>query len=436
MKKYPLISGPMKGEILLLISIFIFTDIIFSQPGLQRQSTRGEVLSGKPVVFRSFPVPEASGNYKILLMADVMHDLMQFTRQNSEYRSIFQIEVVLRDSRSDQTFSHVWNDEFALESFSETNRRDLFFFTVDSLIIPPGHYEISYKYQDLQGRQQLQDNKKLHLPENPEHFSPGFLFLDPSRGNSHAPWILPFAPIAESSAVPYNKKLHIFSYAWFKTDSVLNAGISISDQNSGQLLFREKTRLISNNNIYSWTIDPPLASWKTGKYIVRLTYQDELDSLVIKQIFRINWFSQPRSLRNIDYAIEALEPVLSNEEFKQLKSGNKKERLSKFQGYWHQKDPDTSTAFNEIMNEYYSRVDSVDRVFGRRNGYYGWRTDPGKILLLYGHPDKIEDQSLRPVQPYLKWTYFLPERTINFIFEAVDGRKSYKLIEKEESLTK
>jgi GWxTD domain-containing protein len=125
---------------------------------------------------------------------------------------------------------------------------------------------------------------------------------------------------------------------------------------------------------------------------------------------------------------------MSKEEYKQLSGGGKKEKAQKFIKFWKEKDPTPQTAYNELLFEFYSRVDSVDREFGGKNRSYGWRTDPGRIILLYGEPDVIEDQSLNPVKPYLSWSYILPDTTLTFVFQAIDGRKQYRLLQEQEKI--
>jgi len=59
---------------------------------------------------------------------------------------------------------------------------------------------------------------------------------------------------------------------------------------------------------------------------------------------------------------------------------------------WKQRDPTPQTDKNEYKEEYYSRIKTADTFFFERKP--GSETERGRILLLYGRPDKIEKDNL------------------------------------------
>ena len=59
--------------------------------------------------------------------------------------------------------------------------------------------------------------------------------------------------------------------------------------------------------------------------------------------------------------------------------------------FWERRDPDPSTKINEFKIEYYDRVELADEIF-RSEGIPGYRTDRGRILILFGPPmNKLTD---------------------------------------------
>jgi GWxTD domain-containing protein len=234
--------------------------------------------------------------------------------------------------------------------------------------------------------------------------------------------------------VPLNKSLKLYLQAYIPDNLPAEVNISITPKDQNINLYSIDTLLQSTNNRITLIMNPPILRWREGGYIFNLTIKTDTDSLNWQSPFDIIWFFKPRSLTSLEYAVLPLEIILPKDAYKKLNSGGKSERREKFTKFWEERDPTPETAYNELMHEFYNRVDSVDWIYGTKNRTYGWRTDPGRIIIMYGSPNEIDDQSLNPIQPYLRWTYFMPGKALVFTFEAVEGRKKYRLVNEEEIL--
>ena len=58
------------------------------------------------------------------------------------------------------------------------------------------------------------------------------------------------------------------------------------------------------------------------------------------------------------------------------------------ESFWLRRDPDPDTEVNEFKEEYYERIAHTNEHFA--SGIPGWKTDRGKIYILYGKPNQIE----------------------------------------------
>jgi GWxTD domain-containing protein len=72
--------------------------------------------------------------------------------------------------------------------------------------------------------------------------------------------------------------------------------------------------------------------------------------------------------------------------FKQL--SNDEERDQFIENFWLRRDPTPDTPENEYKEEHYRRIAYVNEHFGA--GIPGWRTDRGRIYIIWGQPDQIE----------------------------------------------
>src|SRR6187431_2172050 len=81
--------------------------------------------------------------------------------------------------------------------------------------------------------------------------------------------------------------------------------------------------------------------------------------------------------------------IITDEErkaFKKLATDDERERF--IEEFWRRRDPDPDTDENEFKEEYYERIAYANEHFS--SGIPGWKTDRGRIWIMYGKPDGRE----------------------------------------------
>ena len=81
--------------------------------------------------------------------------------------------------------------------------------------------------------------------------------------------------------------------------------------------------------------------------------------------------------------------IITDEErkaFKKLETDDERERF--IEEFWRRRDPDPDTDENEYREEYYERIAYANEHF--TSGIPGWKTDRGRIWIMYGKPDELE----------------------------------------------
>lgn len=81
--------------------------------------------------------------------------------------------------------------------------------------------------------------------------------------------------------------------------------------------------------------------------------------------------------------------IITDEErkaFKKLATDDERERF--IEEFWRRRDPDPDTEENEFKEEYYERIAYANEHFS--SGIPGWKTDRGRIWIMYGKPDERE----------------------------------------------
>jgi len=130
--------------------------------------------------------------------------------------------------------------------------------------------------------------------------------------------------------------------------------------------------------------------------------------------------------------------IITDEEraaFKRLQTDEEREQF--IEAFWQRRDPTPDTIENEFKEEHYRRIAYANEHFA--SGIPGWKTDRGRIYIVYGPPDEIEDHSSggfyeRPPEegggetstyPFQQWRYrYIDGIGNNIILEFVDPTMS------------
>ncbi len=200
----------------------------------------------------------------------------------------------------------------------------------------------------------------------------------------------------------------------------------------------QKDTLTSEATVVKYRVRPADPRWKTvyiplpleklqpGRARLKVDISSATSTKTLQPQFRVLWLNQPLSLRDPDLAIDALQHIASTEEMDALRSLSQSRSAKRFFEFWFKKDPDTMTAYNEMMAEYYRRVDAAISRYSTPKETDGYKTDRGRILILYGTPTSNE-RVFSPSQPPREvWTYPAVKR--RFVFEDRRRNGIYTLI--------
>ena len=140
-------------------------------------------------------------------------------------------------------------------------------------------------------------------------------------------------------------------------------------------------------------------------------------------VFRSLWVDMPTSLLNLEVATEMLRFIADEKTMDRLSNGSRAERERKFREYWEKRDPSPDTEFNELMAEYYRRIDYAYKNFSGQN-VPGYESDQGKIYIKFGPPKDINRKFPTNGPTTEIWTY----DNRQFVFRATSGFGDFKLV--------
>jgi len=455
----------MKKLILPLLLLFGLTDTLLAQrisyPQLVYRSHAPEIFINDIIL------PGEDGNTKLVFLFRFNNDFIPFKKlplnndleapEKAEFYStirlnseIFPGELKRRGDPSANSISRdFWADTLFANSFEETKSKDHFAAGFLETELAPGMYNFILQLSMMQEDQEQNTRRRevrvpdLHTSKTGEvylirNFNPQATPLRlelmnmehnvPFGKDFYAAIRIPEYDDAVNYSVRINKaqisrkdttsKAEVYS-ADVKANEIYDgASLSIHGNASPYLV------LHTNDGNYTYLVTKISAStFENSGYILTLSKEGQ-DTPVARRFFRSYWSDMPASLYNLDISIRHLRYILSEDEVKHINSGNDKEREKKFRAFWEQRDPTPNTVYNELMAEYYRRIDYAFNEFGSQENPMGHESDQGEVYIKFGPPQNKERRFPERGRTIEVWEY--PNRT--FVFEASSGFGDFKLV--------
>tara|TARA_B100000941_G_scaffold157220_1_gene111559 strand:- start:65 stop:1339 length:1275 start_codon:yes stop_codon:yes gene_type:complete len=131
-------------------------------------------------------------------------------------------------------------------------------------------------------------------------------------------------------------------------------------------------------------------------------------------------------VNNVENSFQQMKYILTNDERKKAKGKKGKELESLFLSFWKERDPTPNTSINELMEEYYIRVNYVNEYFNM-SWREGWETDFGMIYILFGPPDRIERSNSTSTSSSIYQVWYYSRLNKQFVFKDQNGFGDFKL---------
>ncbi len=234
------------------------------------------------------------------------------------------------------------------------------------------------------------------------------------------------------------------------TKSVSDSLILLTDlvDGNGEKVFSNKRIITENNNNVAKVGQISMAKLPTDSYVLQISIADlkgKYAYSTIKKFYFINPNVKKKERINFVAAADAEFGGLSETEcdklfrevqylatkreknlYGNLKSVEEKRRF--LADFWRKRDRTPDTPRNEYMQEYFKRLDYVNKRF-RTKTKEGYLTDRGRVYLLYGEPDEIDRYPYTlNTKPYELWYYHSIEGGVVFVFGDLTGVGDYVLL--------
>jgi GWxTD domain-containing protein len=352
------------------------------------------------------------------LYAQVRYDDLIFIKTDTSYAAHYQLSINLYSDRemTESRYSETFDRKIAVSKYSQILSNSVYDGFKDKIVAKPGKYFIGLRLLDLNtnitSSKEIEYNFKdflrdsINISDVVVHDSPDTTLSGTVRGpDTFADFYL------TSQKVPVNVSLHMIAKS---TESPASID-TVYELN--QISRVQRYRLpININGLASSVYDLKISA---GEDFAETSFR------ILRNRFSPN-------LVELDREIGPLAYIMTRENFDSLKDANSEEREKILNAFWTSKAHGDTAVSSAIQKEFYKRVENADEQFGTQL-LQGWQTDRGRIYILYGKPDRIENHlnSFRAgpdanSPPHEVWYYSSLNLRFVFIDEFRDG--NYRLV--------
>ena len=419
----------------IFILSFLFVCQLIAQPDFVVD--RDIIQSGK--FFNSeihfFP---SNPDYLVYYSYKISYSQLFFQKKDENFNAGFNVRIEVKDS-SGKIIERAFDERIvSVKDFDITNSKTTFLQGVINIKLAEGKYSFAAMISDETSKRErrIPPIDLLIKKENPILapivFEPEKILCDNFES---------YELTNNSSSIPFNKPTN-------------DLAIPVTDQNINSLAITVKrgdTVFYSNKKIADSFLSNPEIINCDEKVVIRQSadftnvkifivldffakltegpveievYPDENQNL--KQVFGLNviWIGKPFSLSDPEQAIKFLEIIEGKDIVSNILSGKGTDTENLY-NYWHKQDPTPETEFNELMNEFYTRVDYCELNFKSLAGNSGAKSDRGKTYIKFGPPDSIDRDNNKNDKIVESWSYKKINR--KFVFVDMDGTGKFTL---------
>ena len=366
-------------------------------------------------------VHENADSIRIFVYFHIPYSSLQFVKEKSGFRAEYEASLSVLSKQGIQKYYRVWSDSISVDKYAKTTSSRLSVILMTEFPAIPEEIHLESNVMDLDNRNIFEQTDVLNLAPYVGEFLlfPPIILVD--REGSWG-FVNGKIPTHSKMVREIGNELTIFISGRIQPEEVKIMTV-LNSKGEGNL-WKEEQSFQSDSKHFSDYQNIPDSVFNGIKYSMK-TFLIQRKKSISKTIhFSLKKSGISEFITDIDEAIEQMRYILENEEKTELKKSKRKNREMLFRSFWENRDPSPKTLRNELMDEYYRRVNYANEHF---KGFQpGWETDMGMIYILFGIPDDVErtnDHHQRKV--YESWHYFKINK--DFVFVDENGFGDFRL---------
>ncbi len=374
------------------------------------------------------------GDSRLDVFIQIPYEALFFIKQGNVYLSTYELSVNIYDAKNILTREKLWTESIKTNSYEETISPKPYKLSQQSFLLTPGKYSVAVQLRDNETKKSVRSTRTIELrdfSQKPFDCS-DIMILNQLSVDGETKTIIPniTGNVAELEG-GFFTFMELYNNNSIDSISIMyniNSGKEkILKQDTAYYILKEgKNAIFVKVN----TDNIPMGNYNL-EYSIRpneLKLSEEeinKNTISVAKSFIIKWRGMPISIVDLDIAIDQMIYIFEPGEIEKIKKLPPNEKGIAFKELWNRKDPTPGTERNELMEEYYARVEYANKTF--KHYIEGWRTDMGMVYIIFGPPNNIDRHPFElNAKPYEVWHYH--ELNRQFIFVDQSGFGDYQLV--------
>jgi GWxTD domain-containing protein len=361
------------------------------------------------------------------------YDQLHFLKEQDGFDAKYEVTMALLSSDDSPVTEKNWVEDVKVASFDESVAKGSYSLVERSFYLQPAKYKLRVRVREAESNKTSEMEKSVQVLDFDKDFSLSDVMIVNKLTEEGGRKSLVPNVSDNVGQLPHGFYLFFEAYNRTNIDSI-DLLYSVLDPKKEQVAsFSEARRLSRGRTQIFFRIDSlniPIGSYKLVVEARAAGVQKEGEEgrpvlTSVDKPFTLRWSGMPLSLADLDLAIDQLRYIAKGNELDSIKSApTLQEKQKRFHDFWKRRDPTPGTDENELMMEYYNRVDYANKHFS--HFIDGWKTDMGMVYIILGPPSSVDRHPFEyDTKPYEIWYYY--ERNRRFVFVDDTGFGDYRL---------
>jgi GWxTD domain-containing protein len=397
---------------LIKIPLFIIVILIFATH-IPAQYLSTSNLSGIGVpffhagIFRTFSEEGADSLRLVRIYFQIINDDLTFLKQDSLYVAEVEFDIFINNEPGTFTYTRALKKEIKLTEFEQTNSRKMANTYSTDIELRPGNYDMIITALDKTNNKQVNRKVKFELEDirrNRFLVSDILYFQEYETGPDDR--ITSFNPNLTNNFGGQGKYFY-FYFTSIVSDPSDTLEVEYIIRNvGGQVTQFNQYKIADNQYTNEHFIRINRQQFDQSRYELEVIGKYRNQIMKTKKMFSFFWTDTPDSPQDLSNALDQMQYIPEADSAKWALKQPYLEKLAYFQRFWKRMDPNPETEKNELMDEFFLRVNVANQSFSTIS-QDGWKTDRGRILIKFGEPDEVERHPFEiNSDPYVIWRYY------------------------------
>lgn len=377
-------------------------------------------------MYRTF-APDHQSN-RLYIYTEILYDDLTFLKETNPagYKAQIELQLALVDKDEKQIGFKSISRTISETDFNVTNSRDRNILLTHYFDAPFGDYQLKIKMNDELSKKTTTGKLELILNDyTSQKIALSDLLLLNEVSFDSSGKVVNCIPRVKNNFPKKEGDFYIqFDLFTKQPPRKVNLNVQLLDEKDKLEL--DSTMVVDvKDTMTSFYFDIAKSQLKKNDFTCTVKATADHDKAESHKKISFYWVTVPETSEDITTAINQMRYILPGDSLDRYQNAPLEEQQRFFTNFWASRDPNPNTKINELMEEYFRRVNEANREFTNFSSK-GWLSDRGRILIKFGYPDDIERHPFEINSvPYEIWRYYTLRRVFVFVDES--GFGDYRL---------